>query len=147
MRRINRFMNNQLIDICQRTVLLEELNSKLRGYLPTTLQEHCHVGSFNKGCLVIIASDPVWASQLRYSLPELRDKLRSEAGIYQLSSIKVTIAITEATHSTQRLTTPPLSTKACEAINAGGDQCNYPPLKQALHQLARNRAQHVKNEG
>ena len=74
MRRINRCLNTQLLDICQRTVQLEELNSKLLGYLPQVLQEHCHVGSFNRGCLVIVVSDSVWASQLRYSIPELRDK-------------------------------------------------------------------------
>ena len=136
MRRINRCLNTRLIQICQRTVQLEELTSKLYNYLPASLQAHCHVGSFNGGCLVIVVSDPVWASQLRYSLPDLRDKLRGEAGVYQLSSIKVTIAAVETIHSIKRQITPPLSSKAREAISSGGDQCSYPPLKQALHQLA-----------
>ncbi len=137
MRRINRFLNTRLIDICQRTVLLEELNSKLNGYLPPSLQAHCQVGSFNSGCLVIVTRDPAWASQLRYILPELRDRLRKEAGIYQLSSIKITITPIE-THPLKKIldTTPQLSPKAREAIIAGGDQCNYEPLKQALHHLA-----------
>jgi hypothetical protein len=135
-RRINRCLNTRLIQICQRTVQLEELTSKLYHYLPSPLQEHCHVGSFNRGCLVIVARDPVWASQLRYSLPELRDKLRIEAGVYQLSSIKVTIATTEATHSIKQPNAPSLSTKARDAITAGGDQCSYLPLKKALHHLA-----------
>ena len=136
MRRINRCLNTRLIQICQRTVQLEELTSKLNNYLPASLREHCHVGSFNKGCLIIVASNPAWASQLRYSLPELRDKLRIEAGVYQLSSIKVTIASVEATHSIKHPNAPSLSTKARDAITAGGDQCSYLPLKQALHHLA-----------
>ncbi len=136
MRRINRCLNTRLIQICQRTVQLEELTSKLYNYLPSPLQDHCHVGSFNRGCLVIVASNPAWASQLRYSLPELRDKLRIEAGIYQLSSIKVTIATAEATHSVKRPKAPLLSTKARDVITAGGDQCHYLPLRKALHQLA-----------
>ena len=136
MRRINRCLNTQLLDICQRTVQLEELNSKLLGYLPQVLQEHCHVGSFNRGCLVIVVSDSVWASQLRYSIPELRDKLRGEAGIYQLSSIKVAIASTEKIHSTKRPPSALLSSKAREVIIASGEQCNYLPLKKALQKLA-----------
>ena len=136
MRRINRCLNTRLLQICQRTVQLEELTSKLFNYLPSPLQEHCHVGSFNRGCLVIVASDPTWASQLRYSLPELRDKLRIEAGVYQLSSIKVIIATVEANHAIKRPNAPVLSAKARDTITAGGDQCSYLPLQQALHQLA-----------
>ena len=136
MRRINRCLNTRLIQICQRTVQLEELTSKLYSYLPSPLQDHCHVGSFNSGCLIIVASDAAWASQLRYSLPDLRDKLRKEAGIYQLSSIKVTIATIEAIHSIKRPDSPLLSNKARDIITAGGDQCSYLPLKQALHHLA-----------
>ena len=136
MRRINRCLNTRLIEICKRTVQLEELNSKVFSYLPITLQEHCHVGSFNGGCLVIVANNPVWASQLRYSIPELRDILRIEAGIYQLTSIKITVAVIEATPIAKKNTAPILSTHAREAIIEGGDQCSYRPLRDALHNLA-----------
>lgn len=91
MRHITRCLNTQLADICQQAIKLEELNAKVYDYLPETLREKCHVGSFNKSCLILVASDPVWAAQLRYALPELRDKLRGEAGIHQLASIKITV--------------------------------------------------------
>lgn len=136
MRRIKRCLNSRIIEICQRTVQLEELNTKLYGYLPSSLQEHCHVGSFNKGCLMIMVSDPVWASQLRYCVPDLRDKLRGEGGIYQLSSIKVTVASAEAPPLTKNSSKAPLSAKARETIIASSEECTYLPLKQALHHLA-----------
>lgn len=136
MRRINRCLNTRLMDICKRTIKLEELNTKLQDYLPPSLLTHCNVGSFNHGCLVIVTSDPVWASQLRYSLPELRDKLRRDAGIYQLTSIKVTLTIDELPTINKTITPPILSTKAREIITAGGDECDYQPLKEALHRLA-----------
>ena len=93
MRHITRCINNQLAEICQRAIKLEELNARIYNYLPETLRDQCHVGSFNNSCLVLVTSDPVWASQLRYALPELRDKLRSEAGIHQLASIKVSVIL------------------------------------------------------
>ncbi|MCX7117973.1 MAG: DUF721 domain-containing protein [Legionellales bacterium] len=136
MRRINRYLNPRLIDLCQRVMLLEELNAKLSSYLPPTLTSHCRVGSFNQGCLVIVADDAVWASQLRYDIPEIRDKLRREAGIYQLTSIKLTLATKEDTHpkkSSSRL----LSDKAREAIIEGGQLCQHAPLKEALLNLAK----------
>ncbi len=139
MRRINRCLNTRLIDICKRTVQIEALNSKLTEYLPKTLQPHCHVGSFNHGCLVIIVSDPVWASELRYSIPALRDTLRKEAGIYQLSSIKLMVAAVESSCTKKHLKSPILSTKAREAILSGKEQCNYQPLRDALQQLASNK--------
>ena len=139
MRRINRCLNTRLIEICKRTVQLEELNSKLNDYLPSTLKEHCQVGSFNHGCLVLVVNDSVWASELRYSIPELRDKLRKEAGIYQLTSIKVMVSTTASPLITKPLNNPGLSEKSREAIHSSGDQCSYKPLREALYQLARTR--------
>jgi len=135
MRRINRCLNVKLLEICQHTVQIEELNAKLREYLPESMREQCHVGSFNKGSLVLIASDAGWASQLRYCLPELRDRLRSEAGIYNLISIKVTIKIEEPVKAIPRKTTHTISAKTCTSILANADECSYSPLKQALQDL------------
>lgn len=143
MRRINRCLNTRLIDICKRTVQLENLSSKLLSFLPVNLQTHCQVGSFSGGCLVIVADDPVWALELRYMLPDLRDKLRIDAGIYQLTSIKLTLAVETKTSSTKKIARQPslLSANARQAIIAGGDQCSYQPLKNALLELARTKKQ------
>ena len=69
----------------------EELNAKINQYLPEELREQCTVGSFNNCCLVLVLRNPEWALQLRYSLPELRDTLRRDAGLHQLASIKITV--------------------------------------------------------
>lgn len=111
MRHITRCLNTQLAEICQRAIKLEELNAKIYGYLPEALREQCHVGSFNKSCLVLVTNDPVWASQLRYALPELRDKLRGEAGIHQLASIKITVNTDECVAITPKSPSTPLLSK------------------------------------
>lgn len=139
MRRINQCLNPHLIEICKRAVQLEEINSKLYPLLPPTLQAHCQVGSFTNGCLVIVVSDAVWASELRYSLPALRDALRKEAGIYQLSSIKIAIATLEMTSAVKIPPSNSLSFQARETIIACGEECSYEPLKKALVQLGRGK--------
>ena len=135
MRRIGQCLNTKLVEICQRADQLGAFNAQLYDYLPALLHPHCHAGSFSKGCLTIVAHDPVWASQLRYCIPELRDKLRREAGIYQLTSIKITVSVEETTRPVKKINTPALSLKAREAIVDSGNQCAYLPLKEALLHL------------
>ncbi|MDP3706335.1 MAG: DUF721 domain-containing protein [Legionellaceae bacterium] len=95
MRHITRCLNPKLTEICLHAIKLEEVSAILLSYLPDNLKDHCRVGSFRNGCLTLVTHDPVWASQIRYTLPELRDTLRSEAKLYQLASIKITIDVTQ----------------------------------------------------
>ena len=89
---ISRCLNPKLIEICQRAIKLEGLSGLLETYLPQPVPKHCRVGSFNNGCLTLVAQDAAWASQLRFLLPDLRDQLRQKAGLYQLASLKVTVS-------------------------------------------------------
>jgi len=136
MRRISRCLNTKILEICQQAILLEELNAKINEYLPESLRNQCQVGSFTKGCLVLITKDAGWASQLRYSVPELRDKLRCEAGIYQLSSIKVTVAAEQPPAPVKKVSAKTISATACDEIITQANACSYQPLKQALNKLA-----------
>jgi len=136
MRRINRCLNTRIIEICKNTAFLEELNTHLQTFLPLDLKAHCHVGSFNKGCLLIVVSNAEWASQLRYVVPELRDKLRKDAKIYQLTSIKITIATIKSEELNKSKISPSLSSRARAGIISSLENCNYLPLKEALLKLA-----------
>ena len=137
MRSINRCLNKQLAELCQRSVQLEELSSKLAQFLPEDLAGACKVGSFNKGCLILTTTNAAWASQLRYAIPELRDKLRKDAGMYQLSSIKIAVVEPVITYEKPALQkTHHLSEKAKASIISESQQCNYEPLQKALLHLA-----------
>jgi hypothetical protein len=136
MRRLNQCFDPKLAEIIHKTLKLKELNDKVAIYLPKSLQPHVSVGHFHLGCLLLVTTDPVWASQLRYHLPELRENLRKTAGIYELASIK--ISVFEANHT---ITKHPqkryfkLSNKAQETILAQSQYCQYQPLKDALENL------------
>lgn len=118
---------------------LEELSLKISEFLPSHLTSKCQVGSFNKGSLVLTTTNAAFASEIRYLLPELRDKLRKEAGLYQLSSIKITII---APSSPMENPTPKksltLSEKAKATIISESQHCTYEPLKKALLHLAQS---------
>jgi hypothetical protein len=134
MRPIRDCLNKQLTDLCQHTVQLEELANTVAQLLPEPYASECQVGSFNKGHLVLTTSDAVWAMQLNYLLPELRDKLRKK--LYQLCFIKV-IVIQPTKHYKKII--PPknytLSEKAKATIISESQQCSYEPLQKALLHL------------
>ncbi|STX52673.1 Zn-ribbon-containing, possible RNA-binding protein-like protein [Legionella busanensis] len=137
MRPINRCLNKQLADICQQVIQLDKLNSLLKPLLPSHLKEFCHVGSFNKGSLLISLTNTAWATELRYYLPTLRDKLRKEAGLYQLMNIRIQIITVDNNKENNRLVQEQqLSLKARSLIREVGNLCAYKPLKQALLHLA-----------
>ena len=137
MRSISRCLNKQLADICQRSVQLEELSNKVIQLLPEQLANECQVGSFNKGCLILTTSNAVWASQLRYAIPELRDKLRKDAGFYQLTSIKIAISEPMTHYENQvQQKNHQLSEKAKAIIISESQLCHYEPLQKALLHLA-----------
>jgi hypothetical protein len=140
-RPINRCLNTQLLNICQQVVQLDELNRKLRDHLPSPLSNHCQAGSFNKGCLLIATTNASWATELRYTVPELRDKLRKE-GLYQLTSIKIAVndQINQTIADKQAKQTK-LSASARDNIRSASELCTYPPLKTALGHLARDKGE------
>lgn len=139
MRRINRCLNKQILTLCQQSIQLDELNLKLTQFLPTNLAEHCRAGSFSKGCLLLVISKPAIATELRYFLPTLRDALRTEAGLYQLSSIKIQINAEQYPQnksSGSSKAKPELSSNARDAVRNAGELCSWPPLKDILFRLA-----------
>lgn len=147
MRRVNRCLNSKLIDLCQQALKLEDYTAKVQEYLPVDLREHCIVSSFAKGCLVLLVSDSVWASQIRYAVPELRDTLRREGKMYQLSSIKIILGNLQDSGTTRQIRHLQLSEQAREAIIAGAEQCEYAPLKQAWYHLAYQPAEDYASTG
>jgi hypothetical protein len=135
-RSINRCLNAQLLNICQRSIQLDELNCKIKATLPAPLNNYCLVAAFNSGCLLITATNAAWATELRYRLPELRDKLR-KAGLYQLSSIKIALAEFDPQQPQKKLPTRKLlSNSARTNIRNVGELCSYQPLRDALYHLA-----------
>ncbi|KTC87882.1 hypothetical protein Ldro_1501 [Legionella drozanskii LLAP-1] len=138
-RPINRCLNAQLLNICQQAVQLDELNRKLKEHLFSPLGDHCLVGSFNKGCLLITTTNSSWATELRYAVPDLRDKLRKE-GLYQLTSIKIAVIDqVDQMITDKQANQMELSSSARDNIRTASELCTYPPLKTALSHLARDK--------
>ncbi|KTD22182.1 Zn-ribbon-containing, possible RNA-binding protein-like protein [Legionella lansingensis] len=138
MRQVNRCLNPQLAALCEKAMELAALNNLIKKYLPLSLVEYCRVGSFNKGCLVIVTAS-AWATELRYIIPDLRDKLRKQAGLYQLTGIKISIdeANEHGISTTKMKKAIQISDPARAIIYTASSEFTYEPLKKALQKLAR----------
>lgn len=137
MRRINLCLNKQLLTICQKSMQLESLNINVKQFLPAHLQEHCRVSHFEKGIMTLTVDESVWANELRYFLSEIRDKLRKDAGLYQLVSIKTTIASNHqlAKDFPMEKAPPVITREGKERLKTTRANCQFSPLKNILDKL------------
>lgn len=145
MRRIQHCANTILSEINRQAEELITLNGKISAYLPEALRAHCRVGSFSQGQLVLVTYDPVWASQIRYHLPELRNQLRSHLGLYQLSTIKIKVVFENITEPPKKIMRKPISAQAREAMLQTAQYCSDSSIKEALLRLANT--VHTPSEG
>jgi len=136
MKRINQCLNDKLIHICQKSFQIEALQNKIVPLLPEELQPHCHVSSLNNGCLKLTTNDAIWASQLRFLTPQLRDQLRKE-GLHQLTSIKISVEqpVNSEPQAKQNKGNG-ISEKARQVILQESEHCSFEPLRKALEHLA-----------
>lgn len=138
MRRINRCLNPQLVEICLQSFQVDKLNDIFLSMLPEYLRSYCRVASFVRGKLVISVSDATFATELRYLLPSIRDNLRKDHQLYQL--IQCDIVIDDQQYPLQVLSKKnkarKVGQKAKQTVASLAETVDYLPLKEALSRWA-----------
>ncbi|MBX9400041.1 DUF721 domain-containing protein [Lysobacter sp. BMK333-48F3] len=61
----------------RRALWLDEVDRRLRPYLPPSLAAHARLANIERGRLVYVVDAPVWRAKLRLAAPELLDAARS----------------------------------------------------------------------
>jgi len=64
-------------DPIRRALWLDDLDLRLRPYLPSPLATHARLANYENGRLVYLVDAPVWRAKLRLLAPELLDAARS----------------------------------------------------------------------
>jgi len=144
MRKITQCFNTPLASIYKQASQLDELTRLVQRHLKKNHADAsvpCTVSRFTSGCLVLAVDDPVWAAQLRFELPNLRDKLRQE-GLHQLTSIRINLlpATPAAKPPKKKPRDAYISNNAKRNIHESAAHCSYPPLKEALERLCKHQA-------
>lgn len=136
MRPIGECVTDELQAIFAHAKKIISLNEEVKKNLPENLAKNCKVGDFRQGSLVLNTSNAIWATELRFYLPTLRDKLRKSSNFYNLANIKIIVLNDGDAIKVKNKVKRELSPKARELLKNAGDECNYPPLKKALYKLA-----------
>jgi hypothetical protein len=129
---------NQLItQLSTQKVLLNQL----RQLLPSPLDAQLKAAILQQGSLTLFVSSPVWASRLRYLLPQLQKQL-NERDIH-LKKVRTSILPNESTKpvKTKKPDPPTLSQSAAQHIRETAKTISDPSLKAALVRLGRHAKQ------
>ena len=81
-------INPNIISIYKKSADLESMNDKILKHLPSSVRTQVSIASYDKGVLVLCYHNNAISNELRFLLPELRSKLRSNEMMYTLVNIK-----------------------------------------------------------
>lgn len=141
MRKIADCFDKQLSGIYRQLLEIEQLNQRIKPLLPESLQAYCQITQFNQGRMNIGITEAAMATELRFYLPTLRDLLRQKAGLYQLTSLSISVITTENADNVAKKSKNPhkLSTTACQTIQEASKMEEYEPLKEIWRKLGAGR--------
>ena len=139
MRKINACLNQNLVKICALSHQLDKLQGMVQALLPEHLRAYVRVGQFQQGQLLLMCEEANWMTELHYFLPQLRDRLREEYSLYQLSGIRVKSVTPHQCGRSKLATAPSLSSAARQTIMASATAIEYAPIQVALQNLAREK--------
>ena len=114
---------------------LTNLQRLVESQLQPAAREHCHVASWNNGCLLLIVTDGHWATRLRYQQRRLHRQLQALEEFATLTKIlfKVQPQVGSNRGTARSIH---LSDSAAQSIQAGAEGIRDPKLRAALERLA-----------
>lgn len=85
--------SSRLTHIIQKAKQLSQLNLTLQAILDPELQSHCEVANFAEDTLILHVSDGMWATRIRYSIPQLISALKNQPGLEGLKKITCKVRV------------------------------------------------------
>ena len=92
---MRKMINNNdsfISNVLQKTEQLKLLNEMLQRQIDVDIREFCQAANFHQGILVIIVPNGSVATRLRFSTPDLINRLRKEEKLYNLGNIEIKIS-------------------------------------------------------
>ncbi|MGE8500920.1 MAG: DciA family protein [Pseudomonas sp.] len=114
---------------------LTNLQRLVESQLQPAAREHCHVASWNNGCLLLIVTDGHWATRLRYQQRRLQRQLQTLEEFATLTKILFKVQ-PQVGPNRGTVRTLHLSNSAAQSIQAGAEGIRDPRLRAALERLA-----------
>ncbi|OQW91344.1 MAG: hypothetical protein BWK79_17110 [Beggiatoa sp. IS2] len=129
-----------LLGLLQHLKQIQEIKKIFYKTLPAPLNQHCHLINFKENKIIVHADSALWATQLRYKIPELISMWQQQAvdGLSSIEAIEIRVRppddISSPAPSLPKILTP--SYQTIELLRDQADNLSYLPLKIALLKLA-----------
>jgi hypothetical protein len=111
------------------------LNQRLYESLDPALHKHCQTADMEGETLTLVADTPAWAARIRYSVPDLIEKLQKEPEFHELKKITCIIQPENHPKIIKKQPLPSLSNNTIALINETAKNIDDPTLQKALLKL------------
>ena len=132
---------SRLLKMCGDTAIVSHANTLsglqrwLESQLPDPMQEQCQVVNFRDDTLILAASSPVWATRLRYLLPQL-NALISQKTSGKLLKIKIKVRPSSELPGIASRPEATISAATGQLLDQMATAIDHPGLSAALTRIA-----------
>jgi hypothetical protein len=127
----------QLQSITGHARQLQSWQRVIQSCLNEPLCSHVQLANFRNGLLILQTDSPVWASKLRYLVPELVKQCRSHPAFQSLRDIRILVSPFRLTPEPEPPRRPTLSAASRQLLEKTADHIDHPGLKASLLRLSR----------
>lgn len=119
--------------------ILHDLTQKLNAHLDKTLKNNCHITNIDRQTITILTNSGSHATQLRYQVPDLLRKFKTDPSLSRFTAIQVINRPAISTPAPRRLKKiNRLSKDTALLMQNIADGCEDETLKEALLRIAKN---------
>jgi hypothetical protein len=129
--------------LLKKITVLNELSNRLSTFLDEHTRKYCQVSNLTGTTLTLIAANGSVATQLRFQMPDLLRKFKSDAILKRIQTIECKVRPPKSLTSSQKSTNSnpvmrKLSTETAEFIKEMAKSIDDVTLRDALEKIAKN---------
>jgi hypothetical protein len=130
--------DNQLSNLIAKVNQLNELNQSLSKILDSKLAAHCQITNLENGILTILVDNSSWGTKIRYTSPDIINKMHDTNVLSKVKSIKCIVRPgkyerTKTKQPDQKLT---ISAENAQLLRSIAQGVKDKKLREALMKLA-----------
>lgn len=124
--------------VLERVEYLRRLSERVMPLVDPDIAPYCELANFRAGSLIFVVDSGVWATRLRYTFPDLLNRLRFEARLFDVANLQCVVRKHSPTRQKPAVTRPALqmSEENASLFEALAEQETDPLLAAALKRLA-----------
>ena len=132
--------DSQIIDgVLLKLKQLRDLQNILHGYLDKKLAPHCQVANYENNSLCVITATALWATQLRFQIPNLLTQLRRHDELKTIVELRCKIRPKQpAPQPREYPAVERLSLETSLILLETAKNIKHPSLKMIMEKIAQN---------